>query len=828
MRKNIVNKDSNLFEALSIEMNTIETLDKTKHWHEDLEIDLIIDGEGEFKINNKVNYLKKDDIILINPNIIHEINSTAIEMITVKIRLDLLTNIPKEIKETHFSLNSSRYQKDYFNIKSIIAKMVKYNLNEGRYVELMNASLTYNLIYDLFATCNGGKIENHSNDENLIRINSILNKVAENYTNPDLSLNNISKEIYVTPQYLSKIFKIIMNKSFHQYLTEYRLIQSNYLLNNSNKNLKEIALEVGFPNSRAFTSSYISKYGVSPLSIKKNRETDITIERNSSVEKINYLINFEETFQKKVSDFLETYTNTSFISTIKNEAANEEIEIPSNKSSKITFMKHFIGVNHVKAILESEIQKELIEVQNKIHFDYIKMHGIFDDRLFVYSEDKNGNPIYNFNLIDQAYDFIISLKLKPLVQLSFMPKALAKNPNRKTFESEFIMSMPKDITKWNNLCAALVNHFILRYGIAEVSTWLFSCWNEPNKENHLFGFEKDEDYFCLYKNTYETIKKINKDLRFGGPAFLVCYGKDFNFLKQFLKFTIQNEITPDFITIHYYDIELSEEFFLTPDSKNKLWLAKEGDNLKNSLIKIKELVKNLNLSDKPIYVTEWNSTTSHSDLLSDTCFKSCYIVKNILSAQPYLDGICYWLLNDMNDEVFLPNTIFHGGLGLYTYNGIKKPSFYAFSFLHELAGKWITSGKNYLLTEKDSSYYLIIYNYSHFSNRYAREIGTNTSYLDRYNVFPDAKTIYSSIRLDFLSGEFLITEKELNRNHGSAFDNFVALGGNEVIAEDELEYLKNISQPLIKKYKLSSTPTLNINVKLEPHEVKLLKIEKIG
>ena len=488
-------------------------------------------------------------------------------------------------------------------------------------------------------------------------------------------------------------------------------------------------------------------------------------------------------------------------------------------------MKHFIGVNHVKAILESEIQKELKEAQNKIHFDYIKMHGIFDDRLFVYTEDKYGNPIYNFNLIDQAYDFIISLKLKPLVQLSFMPKALAKNPERKTFESEFIMSMPKDMNKWNHLCSALVNHFILRYGIAEVSTWLFSCWNEPNKENHLFGFEKDEDYFYLYQNTYETIKKINKDLNFGGPAFLICYGKNIDFLKKFLKFTIKNNVAPDFITVHYYDIELSNEFFLQLDSKNKLWLAKEGNNLKDSIIKVKELVKNLNLSDKPIYVTEWNSTTSHSDLLSDTCFKSTYLVKNILSAQPYLDGICYWLLNDMNDEVFLPNNIFHGGLGLYTYNGIKKPSFYAFSFLHELTGKWITSGNNYLLTEKDGSYFLIIYNYSHFSYRYSREIGTNTSYLDRYNVFPDAKIVNIALRIDFLSGDFLITEKIINRDYGSAFDNFVSLGGNEPLNEEELEYLKNISMPLIKKYKLSSTP-LNINVKLEPHEVKLLKIEK--
>ena len=103
----------------------------------------------------------------------------------------------------------------------------------------------------------------------------------------------------------------------------------------------------------------------------------------------------------------------------------------------------------------------------------------------------------------------------------------------------------------------------------------------------------------------------------------------------------------------------------------------------------------------PIYLTEWNSTTSHRDLLSDTCFKSAYIVKNILDNYDKIDAGGYWLLTDLHEESLLEDKLFHGGLGMFTVNGIKKPAYFAYLFLSKLGDKLLAKGDGYFVTEKD-------------------------------------------------------------------------------------------------------------------------------
>ena len=94
--------------------------------------------------------------------------------------------------------------------------------------------------------------------------------------------------------------------------------------------------------------------------------------------------------------------------------------------------------------------------------------------MFVYNEDDLGNPKYSFVYIDKVFDFLMSIDLKPLIQFSFMPKKLAKDPNRTCYATPFIISLPKDMNKWCDLVKALTLHLIDRYGKKEVEGWLFT------------------------------------------------------------------------------------------------------------------------------------------------------------------------------------------------------------------------------------------------------------------------------------------------------------------------------------------------------------------
>src|SRR5688500_16662267 len=123
----------------------------------------------------------------------------------------------------------------------------------------------------------------------------------------------------------------------------------------------------------------------------------------------------------------------------------------------------------------------------------------------AYTEDKNGNPVYNWSLVDSIMDTYIKRGMKPIVEIGFMPEALSVKPNPYRHEWKPGVDYnkvytgwaypPTDYTKWRTLVYEWVKHSIGRYGKQEVKTWWWEVWNEPN-----IGYWQgtQEEYFKLY------------------------------------------------------------------------------------------------------------------------------------------------------------------------------------------------------------------------------------------------------------------------------------------------------------------------------------------
>ena len=75
--------------------------------------------------------------------------------------------------------------------------------------------------------------------------------------------------------------------------------------------------------------------------------------------------------------------------------------------------------------LRDSYRRDLRAVRQITGFQYIRFHGILLDDVGVYDEDKQGKPVYNFSYVDQIYDGLLALGVKPFVELSFMPYKLA-------------------------------------------------------------------------------------------------------------------------------------------------------------------------------------------------------------------------------------------------------------------------------------------------------------------------------------------------------------------------------------------------------------------
>ena len=156
--------------------------------------------------------------------------------------------------------------------------------------------------------------------------------------------------------------------------------------------------------------------------------------------------------------------------------------------------------------LRESYRNDLRDVKKITGFEYVRFHAIFHDEVGVYSEDKDGQPVYNFSYVDQIYDGLLANGVKPFVEISFMPKDLAPKPALHPFWYKQNVAPPKDWQKWDDLISAFTQHLIDRYGIDEVASWYFEVWNEPNID-FWAGEPKQETYWELYDHTARAVKE---------------------------------------------------------------------------------------------------------------------------------------------------------------------------------------------------------------------------------------------------------------------------------------------------------------------------------
>jgi xylan 1,4-beta-xylosidase len=137
----------------------------------------------------------------------------------------------------------------------------------------------------------------------------------------------------------------------------------------------------------------------------------------------------------------------------------------------------------------------------------------------IYTEDKDGNPVYDWTIVDKIFDTYIERGMKPLVEIGFMPEALSANPLPyrhswpKTFSTGWAYP-PGDYDKWAELVFQWTKHCINRYGPKEVESWYWEVWNEPNI-NYWKG--SVEEYYKLYDYAVWAVKKACPKATVGGP-----------------------------------------------------------------------------------------------------------------------------------------------------------------------------------------------------------------------------------------------------------------------------------------------------------------------
>jgi xylan 1,4-beta-xylosidase len=512
-----------------------------------------------------------------------------------------------------------------------------------------------------------------------------------------------------------------------------------------------------------------------------------------------------------------------------------------------------VGAGRANEALRADWQRQFAEAVDTLGFKYLRFHGIFHDDMFVYRESYGGgfgpdspleSPVHTFSYVDKVFDYILDSGARPFVELGFMPRELATQTET-LFWWRAHCSPPKDMSRWVELVTKTVEHWIDRYGLAEVRQWRFEVWNEPNLVPHFWTGTRTQ-YFELYEQTAKAIKRIDPELRVGGPSTSVfvpddrykgevqdrskehatAAAEDLDaldwqpvWIEEFMTWCERRQVPIDFISTHTYptDYAFGADGVGVP-------LSRYADATPDDLALLRKLIADSAYPDAEIHITEWSTSPSSRDRMHDTVFAAASITRTLLQSATLADSISYWAFTDVFEEGGAGIGPFHGGFGLVNENGIHKPTFHAFKALNRLGDRLLRSTPHGAITRDSATSALSAVFFNYPEDMGLKAIGSADSYEATRalaDTGPNRRIRHSIAGLE-PGAAFLV--EIVDCEHGNVAEAWYQLGSPINLSREENRHLATVADALLR-YTLTvpESGVLDLDIDLAPWAVMSLR-----
>lgn len=316
------------------------------------------------------------------------------------------------------------------------------------------------------------------------------------------------------------------------------------------------------------------------------------------------------------------------------------------------YWEEAVGSGHATLTLRADWRAAMALGRSELGFRTVRFHAIFDDDMSTFSN----SALPSFFNIDESYDWLQSIGVDPLVELSFMPERLA-SADTHVFHYNGNTSPPKNVTEWAGLITAFAEHLVARYGIDTVARWRFEVWNEPNID---FWSGTQEQYFDLYDATARALKAVSPRIQVGGPV-----SSNSSWLPAFVAHLHESGVPADFVSSHQY-----------PTDREPLRVDILPRVIADDVAAVAPL---------PFFLTEYNDGLGIGQ--HDLPYAAAFVLRNVAAVQGMTDLFSFWCISDIFEEQGQDPRPFQDNFGLMTVNGVRKPSWHAFAMLHATGNK---------------------------------------------------------------------------------------------------------------------------------------------
>lgn len=428
----------------------------------------------------------------------------------------------------------------------------------------------------------------------------------------------------------------------------------------------------------------------------------------------------------------------------------------------------------------------------------------------AYTEDEKGNPVYDWHIVDSIFDTYIQRGMKPLAEIGFMPEALSRHPQpyrhywKPGVKYDSIYTgwayPPNDYKKWGELVYQWVKHSIQRYGEAEVKTWSWEVWNEPNIS---YWKGTEEEYFMIYDYAADAVKRALPAAHIGGPATTgPGWDKAAAWLKDFLvhcaegkNYATGKKGTPlDFISFHAKGSPKVVDGHVQMNMSPQL----------NDVAKGFEIVNASSYKRLPIYITECDPegcaacgmATNPENAYRNGTLYSSYTASSFARiydlAARYkvnLAGLTSWSFEFENQKWF-------DGFRDLATNGIDKPVLNVFRMYGLMQGnKIIVENTNQIPLDS------ILKNSVHGSSEDIHALASadkNTACIMVWNyydadVLNEASPVSVTIK-NIPAKKILLQHYRIDNDHSNAYEAWKQMGSPQNVTDEQYKQLEQAGQ----------------------------------
>ena len=775
-----------------------------EHMHSAVQLLYVADGDCEVQVREHHYEMHRDDVLLINAMAPHSFKVGRGSFVCELLIEYRVINHMLPDSGGIFLLNSlDEPNRPYEDIRRLFHELIWLELNDNHGTESRIYRDLYELLDILFLHCMMKPAESASGHRDLTddeKLQQIISYVNGHYQE-SFSLASLAKKMYVSTSTLSRLFRRKTGVYFADYVNSVRLTYAVSEMRFSDQNLTRIASDCGFSSASVFSKLFSEQYGMPPNAYRKIMKEEDEEKRNQ-----------QESLRRELTERLHPEPNLETAS-----KRDLRISVTPEQTSRCTLKwNRIVNIGSLADLTRANVQFHLLYMARELHVAYARIWSVFSSKLQITDGRTIGG--YNFNGVDTVLDVLVENRLAVYFDFGHRPDMAVRTMD------EAVYSVDTDIQfasrrAYESLFEHFISHLVNRYGLEEVSRWVFDFNEDPSyRGESRYYADPDYDFMNVWQFGYRTIRRLVPGARIGGPVGVPNDPE--NRIREFLVRAEQASAVPDFLSIIMFPY--------SPLGDGRSERTPEPDFEERQLLSMKRLLASVGMPELPIHVVDWNMSVSTRNYLNDSCFRGAYLCARAHVMMRHVSVAGIWVVSDWVSSYYDSRSILNGGGGMLSRDSIRKPAYYAMQFLSRLGSTVLFADRHMIVTMRNPGDYMILaVNDVAFHVNYFMKEESSIRPEDVESVLDTGKVLAIQLVIRDLADadEYIVKTRSVSRRSGSILDEWKRFRFETSLERTDVKYFQEICVPHMSlEHKNVSGGRLSVRIVLEAQEFRLLHI----